>query len=202
MKVHDCDQGTEEWFDLRLGKVTASHFAEVMAKGRGGGESKTRTTYMKKLRNERRYGVREDIKQSKAMAEGTEKEPDAREFYALTNWIEVEQVGFVELTEDVGCSPDGLVGTDGMIEIKCPILRTHADYWDANVLPPEYKAQVQGQIWVCQRQWSDFVSYHPDAVTLDGEDQRLFVVRVERDEAYLTTLSAAVATFVEELHKL
>ena len=196
MQVHNCDQGTEEWFDLRLGKVTASHFKDVLNKKSG------RETYMLRLATERAFGVREETYQNRFMEEGTEKEPDAREFYALTNWVDVEQVGFVEKTEDVGCSPDGLVGDDGLIEIKCPKLTTHYKYIKKGVLPAEYKPQVQGQMWVCETQWCDFISYHPDAVTVDGEDQRLFIVRVERDEVYLATLSAAVATFVEELHKL
>ncbi len=202
MKIIDCEQGTEEWFAARLGKVTASHFADVMAQGRGGSASKTRATYMKKLRIERRYRVREGTFHSKYMDEGWEKEPDARDFYEIIYGAEVKQVGYIEKTEDVGCSPDGLVGADGVVEFKCPLLRTHRDYLDADALPSVYRAQVQGQLWVCERQWCDFVSYHPDAITLDGIDETLFVVRVERDEAFLTLLSAAVATFVEELLRL
>jgi len=200
MKVHDCEQGTEAWHEIRLGRVTASHFKDVLNKKSG------RETYMERLATERRFGERQDVYQNKAMAEGTAKEPDARDWYACTQWVDVEQVGFVEKTDDVGCSPDGLVGTDGMIEIKCPYLSTHnryeRKYFKRGILVPEYKAQVQGQLWVCERQWCDFISYHPDAVTVDGEDVRLLVVRVERDEAYLTILSAAVATFVTELKEM
>lgn len=196
MKVHNCEQCTDEWFDLRLGKVTASHFKDVLNKKSG------RDTYMMRLATERDFGVREETYQNKYMEDGTEKEPDAREMYEWIYGVDVEQVGFIEKTEDVGCSPDGLVGTDGTIEIKCPKLTTHNKYIKKGVLPAEHKAQVQGQLWVCERQWCDFISYHPEAVTVDDEDKRLLVIRVERDDTYLTILSAAVATFVEELHKL
>jgi len=196
MRIIQCVQGSEEWFAARLNKVTASHFADVMAKGRGGASSKTREQYMMKLLAERVSGRREESYQNKWMEEGAEKEPDARDWY---EWLynEVEQVGFVEMTDDVGCSPDGLVGDDGMLEIKCPKLTTHLDYILKGVLPSTYKPQVQGQLWVCERQWCDFASYHPDY-----DEHPLFVVRVERDDTYISLLSAAVATFLTDLTEL
>ena len=199
MRIIQCVQGSEEWFAARLNKVTASHFAVVMAKGRGGTASKTRDDYLYTLVAERRNGKREPTYQSKEMQEGTEREPGAREWY---EWLynDVEQVGFVEMTDDVGCSPDGLVGDDGLLEIKCPKPKTHYEYIDKylrrGLIPPCYKAQVQGQIWVCERQWCDFATYHPDG------NPNIAVVRVDRDDTYISLLSAAVATFLQDLTEL
>lgn len=195
MKIIDCEQQSEEWFAARLGKVTASHFKDVMAKGRGGGTSLTREDYLWELITQRVGGIREEGYKSKWMEEGTEKEPEAREWYEFITDNCVEQVGFVEKTEDVGCSPDGLIGKDGLLEIKCPKLKTH--FKKLGIFPSEYKPQVQGQLWVCERKWCDFVSYHPGY-----QKQPMSIVRVERDEAYLTLLSAAVATFVTELQEM
>jgi putative phage-type endonuclease len=191
MRIIECEQQSDEWFSARLGKVTASHFKDVLNKKSG------RETYMMRLLAERITRIREESYSNKYMEDGVELEPEAREHYEWITDNEVEQVGFVEATEDVGCSPDGLIGMDGMLEIKCPKVTTHLGYIIKGVLPASYKAQVQGQLWVCSRQWCDFVSYAPDY-----EKQPMFRVRVERDEAYLSLLSAAVATFVTELHEL
>lgn len=197
MEIIDCEQHSDEWFAVRCGKVTASHFAEVMAKGRGGGASKTREKYMMQLLAERVSGRPEESYQNKWMEEGTEKEPDARFLYEWITDKKVEQVGFVQATDDVGCSPDGLIDSDGQIELKCPKLTTHIGYILKDTLPSEYKPQVQGQLWVCERKWCDFVSYHPDY-----KKQQLFIHRVERDDAYIELLAAATATFLTELEEL
>jgi putative phage-type endonuclease len=197
MKIIDCEQRSPDWFAARLGKVTASHFSDVMAKGRGGGASKTREKYMMQLLAERVSGSPEESYQNKWMEEGTEKEPDGRFLYEWITGTQVGQIGFVEFSEDVGCSPDGLVGEEGLLELKCPKLTTHLSYILKDALPSEYKAQVQGQMWVCERKWCDFVSYHPDC-----KKQELFIHRVERDDAYITLLAAATATFLTELTEL
>jgi putative phage-type endonuclease len=192
MEILHCEQQSEEWYQARLGKVTASHFKDVMNKKSG------RETYMMRLLAERVTGVREESYSNKYMEDGIELEPEAREHYQWVTDNDVVQVGFVETTNDVGCSPDGLVGNgDGLLEIKCPKLTTHLGYIIRGVLPATYKPQVQGQLWVCKRKWCDFVSYCPDY-----EKQPMFCVRVERDEAYLSQLSAAVATFVTELQEM
>jgi len=191
MIVHDCEQRSEEWFELRRGKVTASHFADVINKKSG------RETYMMRLLAERVTGITQDTYQNEYMKDGTEREPEARSEYAWLKGVTVKQVGFVQNSEDVGCSPDGLVGNDGLIEIKCPKLTTHLSYILKGVLPTTYRAQVQGQMWVCERQWCDFISYHEDY-----KKQPLFIVRVDRDEAYLKTLAAATATFIQELTEM
>lgn len=192
MKVYDCEQGTEEWFAARLGFVTASHFKDVLNKKSG------RETYMLRLLGERVTGIREESYSNKYMEDGTELEPEAREHFEWIMNTTVEQVGFVEKSDDVGCSPDGLIeGGEGLLEIKCPKLTTHLKYIIKGVLPATYKAQVQGQLWVCERQWCVFMSYCPDY-----EKEPMWTIRVERDEAYLTLLSAAMATFVTELKEM
>jgi putative phage-type endonuclease len=191
MKIIDCEQQSEEWFQTRLGKVTASHFKDVMNKKSG------RETYMMRLLAERVTGIREESYSNRYMEDGIELEPEAREHYEWIADTEVGQVGFVEKTEHVGCSPDGLIGADGMLEIKCPKVTTHLGYIVRGVLPATYKAQVQGQLWVCERQWCDFISYAPEY-----EKQPMFCVRAERDETFLSLLSVAVATFVTELEEM
>ena len=203
MKIHNCEQRSEEWYQARLGKVTASHFSAVMAKGRGGAASKTRLDYMKTLANERLTGKRDPdgTYTNRAMENGTLREPDARDWYEWITGKDVVEVGFVELNDEVGCSPDGLVDIDGLLEIKCPAYKTHMDYRRDGVFPSEYRPQVQGQMWVCGRQWCDFVSYYPD-LFVNGEDLRLWILRVKRDDSYIEQLAAATAVFLTELKEL
>ena len=135
------------------------------------------------------------------MKNGIEREPDARVEYQWASGNDVVEVGFVELNPEVGCSPDGIVGIDGLLELKCPMRKTHMDYRRAGVLPSVYKPQVQGQMWVCGRQWCDFVSYYPD-LFVNGEDLSLWILRVKRDDSYIEQLAAATAVFLTELKEL
>jgi len=185
-----CEQGTPEWDAVRVGRVTASHFHEVLS-GKGSSGWKT---YMKNLVGERMTNQPAKTYSNKAMEDGLECEPRARDYYAGAKGVLVQQVGFVQLGDDIGCSPDGLVDDDGLVQIKCPYASTHCDYILKNVFPSQYKAQVQGELWVTQRQWSDFVSYH-EAV----KNRPLWSVRVERNEQYIQELAKAVQVFVEEL---
>ena len=191
MKIIDCQQRSDEWYHIRMGRITASHFSDVMNKKTG------RDTYMMRLLAERVTGIRMESYQNKYMEDGIENEPQAREYYSWVTSNEVNEVGFVEMDKDVGCSPDGLIGTDGLIEIKCPIVTTHLKYIIKNALPPEYKPQIQGQMWICKRKWCDFVSFSPEYLK-----QPMFSIRVERDVEYIRMLSAATATFVTDLKEL
>ena len=184
MKIIDCVQGSEEWFAARLGKVTGSMFA--VAKGKG----KTRQTYMKNLIEELRTGKPTEYAVNKYMLWGTEMEPYARAEYEWQKQVSVREVGFVELNEHIGVSPDGLVDVNGAIEIKCPTLDNHNK---TTGLPSRYKAQAQGVLWVTDRKWLDFVSYHPDA------EKPLFCQRVYRDEAYITELKVRIYMFVADM---
>lgn len=185
-----CEQRSDEWFQLRLGKVTASHFSTAISNGSG------RKTYMMKLLAERMTGIPHENYSAKWMDEGSELEPEAREYYKKVKGVEVEQIGFVDIG-DVGSSPDGFVGDEGMIEIKCPFPSTHLGYILKDTFPSEHKAQVQGQLWVCNRKWADFVSYDPRV-----SNRPMFVIRVKRDEKYINELNAKVSVFVEELKAL
>jgi len=191
MRIIDCEQGSDEWFAVKRGKVSASHFSEVLNKGAGRG------LYMRKLAAERLTGLTEQGYSNKAMEFGVETEAEAKEYYSQSTGIDVELVGFVEVNDWVGCSPDGLIGDDGLIEVKCPLGSTHIDYIIKNKLPAGYVPQVQGQLWVTDRKWCDFVSYVPSMTSKPAH-----IIRVKREEDYIDELIWKVDKFVEELKKL
>ncbi len=197
--IESMEQGTQEWLELRLGKVTASKFSEVMTNGRGDKPSATAKSYMIKLVAEILRGQAMPFFENDAMRWGTETEPQARAMYELRNDVDVKEVAFVELNEFVGVSPDGLVGDDGLLEIKCPNTETQIKrFLDGVGLPKEYKAQVQGQLWVTGRKWCDFVSFDP---RIDVEASYI-QTRVYRDEEYIAKLEEKVTAFVEEMKEM
>ena len=193
MKIIDCIQGSPEWHAARLGVASASNFSKILAKGQG----KTRKAYMLRLAAEILSSEPQETYSNAAMERGIEIEPQAREYYEGLNGVKVEQVGFCKLDDNIGCSPDGLVGTDGGIEIKCPNTTTHITYILADKLPSEYVAQVQGSLWVTDRKWWDFISFDP---RLKGRPS--WSIRVERDEAYINKLAIEVNQFIIELEEL
>lgn len=195
MEVFTCEQGTDEWLRCRLGIPTASMFATVMAKGRGGkGESKTRRDYMLKLLGERLTGDLMESYSNAHMERGKEMEAEARAAYEFQQDVECVQVGFVR-NGDKGASPDSLVGGAGTLEIKTKLPHLHLDALLRNEMPVEHRAQVQGQLWICEREFCDFVSYWPKLP--------IFITRVYRDDEYINeTLAPAVAQFCDELDTL
>ena len=193
METIDCIQGSPEWFAARLGIASASNFSKILAKGQG----KTRKSYMLQLAAEKLAGEPQETFSNAVMDRGTEVEPQAREYYEKLNGVIVEQVGFCKLTEDIGCSPDGLVGTDGGLEIKCPNSTTHLTYIMAEKLPSVYVAQVQGSLWVTDRKHWDFVSFDPRI-----KQRPYWSIRVFRDEAYINKLAVEVNQFIIELEAL
>ncbi len=190
MIIHECDQGTPAWFDLKLGSVSASHFSSVLNKKTGRGK------YMAKLVKERLTGEREAGYNNKDMDRGVRLEKVARRAYENAFDVTIRQVGFVEMDEYVGVSPDGMIGDDGLLEIKCPRLSVHQRYIAKGKLPTTYRAQVQGQLWVAQRQWCDFVSFCLESKT------PLFWVRVKRDEEYILNLEYETQKFVAEMKEM
>jgi hypothetical protein len=190
MEIFNCEQGSEEWFRARLGIPTASEFHTVMAKGRDGGDSKTRRAYMLKLAGEVLTGELMDSFSNGHTERGKEYEPDARNLYAFMKDCEPQLVGFIR-NGSKGCSPDSLVDENGMVEIKTKLPHIQVDCLLSNRLPPEHKAQCQGALWVAEREWIDFVSYWPRLP--------LFVIREYRDEEYIAKLAAAVDAFNDEL---
>lgn len=194
--IESVQQGSQDWLELRLGKVTASKFSDVMTNGRGNKPSVTAKSYMIKLVAEILRGEPMPFFENEAMRWGTETEPQARAMYELKNNVDVKEVAFVELNDFVGVSPDGLVGDDGLLEIKCPNTETQIKrFLDGTGLPKEYEAQVQGQLWVTGRKWCDFVSFDP---RIDVEASYI-QTRVYRDEDYIAKLEEKVTAFVEEM---
>lgn len=183
-------QGSPEWHRFRAGKITASAFADVMT----GGKGKTRRSYMMRLIAERLTGKPQESFTSREMQWGIDCEPQARALYEFVTGNEVRQVGMVMRSEWVGCSPDGLVGDDGGIEIKCPNTSTHIGYCIANELPDDYRWQVQGCLWVTGRAWWDFVSFDPRL-----PQRMIHVVRCLPDEKMHAELAEGVEKFEAEL---
>jgi putative phage-type endonuclease len=196
----DVEQGSEEWRELRAGRVTASRYADVMTEGRGGGPSLTAERYMLDLISERLMERPVEAISAKQLEWGNKHEDKARSAYCLLTGRQVDQVGFVIHPKHprVGCSPDSLVDGDGMLEIKCPYSPAiHLGNVLKNQVPKEYVAQVQGGLWVTGRQWCDFVSYHPYMPR--GVD--CMIVRVERDEEFIQRLESKIEAFLEEMDR-
>ncbi len=193
------EQGTDEWHEMRRGVITASRFKDVMSKGRGTAPSKTRHAYMLELAAEVLTGNIEHFEPNKYMQWGTEKEPEAKSMYEFLTDNEVSEVAFIKHdTFNCGVSPDGLVGDNGGLEIKCPKTTTQIETFLSGKMPSQHKAQVQGCMWVTERDYWDFVSFDP---RIDGEAS-FFNVRVERDEEYIKELADGIALFDDQLQDL
>lgn len=194
MQVHSMPQGTPEWFAVRRGLPTASQFATIMAKGKKAGEpSKTRLTYLYKLAGERLTGEPMDSFSNAHTERGHEMEGEARQLYAFLRDCEPEQIGFIT-NGPKGCSPDSLVGGDGMLEIKTKLPHLLLACHEQGGFPAEHRAQCQGQLWVAEREWVDLVCYWPRLQPL--------IVRAYRDEPYIKQLSDEVDRFNDELEAL
>ena len=189
------EQRTDDWFAARLGKVTASRVADVIAKtktGYGAG----RANYMADLVVERLTGQKASSFTNAAMEWGTEQEPNAKAAYAAKTGILVEDVGFIDhpTVAMSGASPDGLA-EDGLVEIKCPNTATHLEYIFDGKPPQKYITQMQWQMACAGKPWCDFVSYDPRL----PERLQLLVVRVLRDDDYIKMLEQEVTIFLQEL---
>jgi len=197
--IETCEQGSDEWLAMRLGKVTASKVSEVISKGRGKAPSKSAETYMIELIAETLTGQSKPFFINDAMRWGTETEPQARNMYEVNNdFVSVKEVAFVEHNEQVGISPDGLIGDDGLLEIKCPTTTTQLKYALSDDYSADYKAQIQMQLWVTERKWCDFVSFDPRLDCAAGYLQQ----RVYRDEDYIEEMKTKVYAFVEKMNLL
>ena len=190
------EQGSDAWKALRAGKVTASRVADVLSKVKSG-ESAGRKNYRMDLVAERLTGKPADSFTNSAMQWGTEQEPFARIAYETHKGLFVEQVPFVDhpTIEWFGCSPDGLVGEDGLLEIKCPNTTTHLEYLQEGKPPSKYIPQMMAQMACTGRKWCDFASFDPRL----PEDLQLFVVRLNWDDAYIQEMEAEVKQFLNEV---
>ena len=189
-------QRTDEWFAARIGKVTASRVSDVVAKTKTG-YAASRANYMAELVCERLTGRKAESYTNAAMEWGTEQEPHARTAYEARTGLMVTEVGFVDHPRVAasGASPDGLVGDDGLVEIKCPATATHLDFWLDETIPAKYITQMQWQMACTGRAWCDFVSFDPRL----PPHLQLFVKRVSRDDGHIATLESEVTTFLAEL---
>jgi len=194
--IEMMDQGSEEWFTIRIGKVTASRVADVIAKTKSG-YSASRDNYMAQLVCERLTGQKAEGFTNAAMQHGTETEPLARAAYEALKDVLVDEVGFVPhpSIQMAGASPDGLVGDDGLLEIKCPNTATHIDTLLSETVPTKYYTQMQFQLACTGREWCDFVSFDNRL----PQELQLFVKRVPRDETYIRLMEAEIVQFIAEL---
>lgn len=189
-------QGSEAWLKARLGRVTASRVADVVAKTKTG-YSASRANYMAELITERLTGVPAERFQNDAMRWGTEKEPEARAAYEFLKEVAVEEVGFVSHPRILmsGASPDGLVGLDGMVEFKCPNTATHIETLLGEIVPGKYIIQTQWQMACADRAWCDFGSFDPRL----PPSMQLWLRHIPRDETHIRELEAEVEAFLAEL---
>ena len=196
MKIHNIEQNTEDWYQIRLGKITASRCADLLMDEKNKGYQ----------------GLIRDIAEeriTKAPVEGkwqgnaeTERghmlEPFARYDFEMETFHDVELVGFVEKNNWVGCSPDGFVGAKGMVQFKCPIFKTQEKYLDTQKIPGNYAKQMQYEMYVCERDWNIFYSYHPHL--------KAVMIKLERDEEVIKEierkLKIAKQQIKERINKL
>lgn len=193
MMIHQCEQGSLDWYKARLGLPTASEFKTLLGIKKDAREKATRDTYMRKLAGEILTGEPMESYTNQHMERGKEQEDEARDLYALLADAELERVGFISCGRK-GCSPDSLIGERGGLEIKTALPHIQIERLLKGTLPAEHRAQVQGNIWIAERDWWDFVSYCPKLP--------LFTIRVERDDAYIDTLAEAVDAFNSELEAM
>lgn len=191
VEIIDVEQGSPEWFAVRSGIPTASEFATIMAKGRDGGASVTRARYLRQLAGEVLTGEPAPEGYTNGFMErGKVLEAEARTLYAFMRDAEPVTIGFLRNGKK-GASPDSLIGDTAGLEIKTAIPAVQIERLQRGTLPAEHVAQVQGNIWVSEREWWDFMSYCPRLPPL--------IVRVPRDDAYIAGMAKAVDTFNEEL---
>ena len=191
MIILDMEQGSDEWLAARLGRPSASMFSKLITtKGK---PSTQAGGYINKLAGERLSGESEAFYTNEHMVRGTELEPEAREAYEFISGNNVLEVGFVvDPSFEYGCSPDGLIGTDGGIEIKCPAATTMMKYYqDSEELVKAYYQQIQGCMWVTKRDWWDAFAYHPK--------MKHVLVRVPRDDTFIAKLAVEVEAAVIEI---
>jgi putative phage-type endonuclease len=190
------EQGTDEWFAARIGRVTASRVADVLAKTKTG-YSTTRDNYMAQLVCERLTGQKGESFTNAAIQHGIDTEAYARAAYEALKDVLVDEVGFVPHPSIImaGASPDGLVGDDGLLEIKCPNTATHIETLLSQTVPGKYNTQMQFQMACTNRSWCDFVSFDNRL----PQELQLFVKRVPRDNMYIRLMEDEIVKFLNEL---
>jgi hypothetical protein len=191
MLIEYMDQYSPEWFAARIGRPSASKFNQIVTStGKASTQAKK---YMYSLVGELLLGEKVETYQNANMLRGLELEGEAIQLYEMMYGVEVQAVGICYKNEQktISCSPDGLVGDDGLLEVKCPTLPVHVEYLINNKVPTAYIQQTQGQLFVTGRKWVDFLSYYPGLTPL--------IARSYRDEAFMPKLSKALLAFDREL---
>lgn len=184
--IKGIDQGSEEWLKLRLGVATASNFDKIITPT--GKESTQFEKYALELATQTLVSEPDSTFKNEAMQRGNALEPLARQLYQETTLNFVDEITmFKSDCGNFGYSPDGLIGEDGLLEIKCPLATTHLKYLIDNKLPSEYIPQVQGGLLLSGRKWCDFVSYHPNF-----KERNMLIIRVERDEEFIAKLKDGI----------
>ncbi len=194
MKIIDCVQGTPEWLAAKCGVPSSSDFDKIITID--GKVSKQRERYLYQLAGERITKQKEESYQNANMLRGLELEDEARKYYSVITGRQVKTVGFC-ITEGkavYGASPDGLVGNNGSVQIKCPLMSTHISYVLAKKLPADYYQQTQGELLVLGRAWLDFISYYPMLKPL--------LVRVTPDRSFQSKLKKELESFCADLNKI
>ncbi len=189
MKIHKCKQGSLKWFKLKLGKLSASNAQVISADGAG------LVTLVYKTVAEILSGAREDTYVNPDMERGNEQEDTARSAYEMETGNMVKQVGFCELDEYVGASPDGLVADDGLFEVKCPKASNYVKLLHTKKIDTGYIWQMQMQMLVTDRKWVDYVVFHENF-------KDLIIIRVERDEKAIEKLWAGLGSGVSQIKQI
>jgi hypothetical protein len=193
VRIIECEQGSPEWLQARLGVPSASSYAKLITST--GKASTQADAYINQLVAERLTGEPTFFQVTDPMQRGMDLEPEARASYEAQTGNLVMQVGFLmHDTLQAGASPDGLIGEDGGLEIKCPSGHTHVEYLRGGGLPVKYFQQVQGCLWISGRDWWDFMSYHPRMEPL--------IIRVNRDDKFIKALEGAVTEAVKIIEQL
>ena len=191
--LNDLIQGGDEWMEHRRACVTASRFKDIVTPAKAE-LSKSSDKYMYELIAEK-MGAKTESFSNEWMARGNELEPEARAVYSLISGNDVYEVGMIKTDDEkIGISPDGLIGEEGGVEIKCPSSPIHIKYLIDGKLPTIHKPQVMGSLWISGRKWWDFMSFHPEL--------KPFIIRVERDEEYIKLMEKHILEFVEKMDRV
>ncbi len=198
----EMEQRTAQWFQARLGKVTASNVYNILSKTAKGLPTSKYEDYKIKLITERLTGETSPHYETEDMRWGIEHEEDALKEYAFIYDADIRKCGFIQhpTIKMAGASPDGLIGSDGLIEIKCPRSANHMRFCIDNEIKPEYHAQMQFQMACTERQWCDFISYDP-RFTGASSHLRIKIKRVHRDDQQIEQINQAVQAFLAEIER-
>lgn len=195
--IHDVEQGSIEWNELRLGRLTASNFNQVMTPTGKAKTGKAVTDYMYQLLAESLQGFKQEVFAS-SLEFGSMYEPEAIKEYEIQTFQKVQPVGFLAYNDLIGGSPDGMIDRN-VIEVKCTFnTKNHIKYIEEQAFIQEYQHQIQGNIWLANADYCDFISFAPNF----PEPHRLYIHKVERDEKYIAVLQESVSEFIADYNLL